>query len=86
MNENQIIWDSVKQIPVFNTPNEFSLFIENRASELNINHVEMLLTFCEEYSLEPDDIAHKVNHSLREKLEQDFRNLNYLPKKAQLDL
>jgi cell division ATPase FtsA len=70
----------------FKTANQFSLHIERLAAEKSMTHVDAILAFCEEHTLDPSDVATKINKSLREKIEQDFRELNYLPKQAQLDL
>jgi cell division ATPase FtsA len=71
---------------MFKTANEFSMYIENIACSKNITHVEAVLEFCAEHMIDPTDIASSINKSLKAKLEQDFRELNYLPKVAQLDM
>lgn len=76
----------MNDIPAFKTANELSMYIEKRAAEKNMTHIEAVLEFCDQHFIEPADIATKINKSLREKLEQDFRNLNYLPKQAQIDV
>lgn len=73
-------------MPVFKSSNEFSLFIERRALDKRITHLEAVLDFCKTHMIDPEEIASKINKSLKEKIEQDFRELNYLPKKAQLDV
>lgn len=73
-------------LPTFKSPNEFSLHIEKLAIEKRISHLDAILEFCAKYMIDPGDIASKVNKSLKEKLESDFRELNYLPKKAQIDV
>lgn len=70
----------------FKTANQFSIHIERLASEKRMSHLDAILTFCEQHALEPSDVATKINKGLKEKIEQDFRELNYLPKQAQLDL
>lgn len=65
--------------------NEFSMFIEQTAHQKNYTHLEAVLEFCADHMIEPIDIASKLSKSLRAKLEQDFRDLNYLPKQAQID-
>lgn len=72
--------------PAFKTSNEFSMHIEKIGAEKRITHLEAVLNFCEQHFLEPDEVASKVNKSLREKIERDFRELNYLPKQATLDV
>jgi cell division ATPase FtsA len=66
--------------------NEFSMFIEKAARAQNTSYLETILQFCDDHMIDPEDIAGKVNKSLKEKLEHEFRELNYLPKKAQLDV
>ena len=62
------------------------MHIEKTARERKITCLEAVLSFCQENMMDPDEVASQINKSLREKLEQDFRDLNYLPKKAQLDV
>lgn len=76
----------MSNIPAFKTANEFSMHIEQIASDKRISHLDAVLAFCQEHYLEPSDIASKITKSLKAKIEEDFRELNYLPKKAQLDL
>jgi KaiC/GvpD/RAD55 family RecA-like ATPase len=66
--------------------NEFSLHIEKMVSEHKMTYMDAVLKYCEENYLEPQDIAKLVNKSLKDKIEMDFRELNYLPKQAQLDV
>lgn len=72
--------------PVFKSANEFSLHIEKMAVEKGLSHLDAVLKYCAENFIDPEDIASKINKSLKEKIEQDFRELNYLPKQAQLDV
>lgn len=70
----------------FKTANQFSIHIEKLAAEKRMSHLDAILNFCEQHTIDPADVASKINKSLKEKIEQDFRELNYLPKQAQLDL
>lgn len=81
-----IILTSMSNIPAFRTANEFSMHIEQLAVDKRISHLDAVLLFCEQHLLEPSDIASKVTKSLKAKIEKDFRDLNYLPKQAQLDV
>jgi len=69
---------------MFKTSNEFSLYIEQMVQDKKINYMDAILEYCEENYLEPQDIAKLVNKSLKDKVEMNFRELNYLPKQAQL--
>jgi hypothetical protein len=70
---------------IFKTSNQFSLFIEQQATEKRITHMDAVLEYCKENFLEPEDIASMINKSLKDKIEMDFRDANMLPKQAQLD-
>lgn len=72
--------------PVFKTATEFSMHIEQLANDKRISHLDAILLYCEQNMLEPEDVATKVTKSLKSKLENDFRELNYLPKQPKLDI
>ena len=71
---------------MFRTSNEFSLHIEQIVREKRMSHMDAVLEYCKENYLEPQDIAKLVNKSLKEKVALNMQELNYLPKKAQLDV
>jgi hypothetical protein len=71
---------------IFKNSNDFSLHIEQIVSTSNINYMDAVLEYCKENYLEPEDVAKLINKSLKDKIEMDFRELNYLPKQAQLDV
>lgn len=66
--------------------NEFSLHIEHMVADKKMTYMDAVLKYCEENYLEPQDVAKLINKSLKDKIEMDFRELNYLPKTAQLDI
>ena len=69
-----------------NTAKTFSLEIEKIASEKNITHMEAVLDYCFRQGIEPDTVGNLISKSLREKIEANARELNFLPKRAQLPL
>lgn len=71
---------------MFKTPTEFSMYIEEYAVSNKVTYLEAILDYCEQHMIEPTDIAGKVTMSLKGKLEQNYIELNYLPKTAQLDV
>ena len=71
---------------MFKTANEFSLHIESVVREKRMNYLDAVLEYCKENYLEPDDVSSLINKSLKDKIEMDFRELNYLPKQATLDV
>jgi KaiC/GvpD/RAD55 family RecA-like ATPase len=71
---------------MFKTANEFSLHIEHIVRDNKISYMDAVLKYCEDNFLEPEDVKSLINKCLKDKIEMNFRELNYLPKQAQLDL
>jgi hypothetical protein len=71
---------------MFTNANEFSLYIEELVQDKRLSYMDAVLHYCEQNMLEPADVAALINRSLKDKIENDFRDLNYLPKQAQLDI
>jgi hypothetical protein len=71
---------------MFKNSNEFSLHIEHLVRAKKLSYMDAVLEYCKENYLEPDDVASLINKSLKDKIEMNFRELNYLPKQAQLDV
>ena len=58
--------------------------IENIVLEKNITHMEAILDYCQRNDLEPDTVSNLISKSLKEKIEANARELNFLPRQAQL--
>ena len=69
-----------------NTPKTFSLEIENIAKYKNITHMEAVLWYCKNEGIEPDTVSPLISKALKEKIEANARDLNFLPRQAQLPL
>ena len=67
-----------------NTAKTFSLEIEKIANEKGITHMEAVLDYCYRQGIEPDTVGNLISKSLKEKIEANARELNFLPKRAQL--
>lgn len=71
---------------MFKSANEFSLYIEQVVRDKRMSYMDAVLAYCKENYLEPDDVSKLINQSLKDKIEMEFREMNYLPKQAQLDV
>ena len=69
-----------------NTSKIFTLTIENIVKEKDITHMDAVLWYCEQEGLEPDDLGTLISKGLKEKIEANARELNFLPKQAQLPI
>ena len=85
MNLEQLSIGSIRN-EMFKTANEFSLHIEQMVRDSKMTYMDAVLHYCKENYLEPEDVSKLINRSLKDKIEMNFRDLNYLPKQAQLDV
>ena len=77
---------TISQSRMFKTANEFSLYIEDVVKNKKQPYMDAVLDYCKENYLEPKDIVSLINKSLKDKIGNEFREQNYLPKQAQLDV
>lgn len=77
---------NITSIKMFETPKQFSLYIEKIVQEKHITHMDAVLEYCKENFLEPQDVSKLINKSLREKIKVNATELNYFPKQATLDI
>lgn len=74
------------EVVMFKNANDFSLHIEQKVRETKMTYMDAVLEYCRVNYLEPEDVSSLINKSLKDKIEMNFRELNYLPKQAQLDV
>ena len=67
-----------------NTTKTFSLKIESIAHEKRITHMEAVLWYCKKEGIEPDTVGNLISKALKQKIEANARDLNFLPRHAQL--
>ena len=71
---------------LLNTPKTFTLEIENIVKNKEISHMEAVLWYCDKEGIEPDTVNTLISKGLKEKIEANARELNFLPKRAQLPI
>ncbi len=69
-----------------NTPKTFCMKIENIVKEKNISHMDAVLWYCDKEGLELESINSLVSKGLKEKIEANARELNFLPRQAKLPI
>ena len=68
------------------TTKTFSLEIESIAKEKRVTHMEAVLWYCKKEGIEPDTVSSLISKSLKEKIEANARELNYLERQAKLPI
>ena len=71
---------------VLNTSKSFTIEIENIAKEKQITHMEAVLWYCKDQGIEPDTVSNLISKALKQKIEANARDLNFLPRQAQLPI
>ena len=69
-----------------NTPKTFTLEIEKIVSEKKITHMDAVLWYCQKEGIEPETVGSLISKGLKEKIEANARELNFLPRTAQLPI
>jgi hypothetical protein len=69
-----------------NTSKTFSMEIERLAIDKKISHMDAVLDYCRRQDIEPDTVSRLISKSLKEKIEANARDLNFLPRQAQLPI
>lgn len=81
-----IINDSFLISKKFRSPNEFSLYIEERVIKEKIGYMDAVISYCAEVDIEIDSISKLINQSLKEKIRNEAEEFNFLKKTAKLPL
>lgn len=68
------------------TSENFIREIDKIVNDLGITYVDAVVHFCEKNNIEIETAASivKSNPKIKSKLQSDYENLNYLPKRAKL--
>ena len=71
---------------LLNTPKTFCMKIEDIVKEKSISHMDAVLWYCEQEGLELEGVSPLISKALKQKIEANARELNFLPRQAKLPL
>ena len=60
--------------------------IEDIVKEKSISHMDAVFWYCEQEGLELEGISPLISKALKEKIEANARELNFLPRQAKLPI
>lgn len=66
--------------------NSFSNIILERAEMLSTDHLDAMVTYCEENDLEIEVACTLINEVLKSRIQQDAQDLRYMPKTSRLPI
>ena len=69
----------------FLTKSKFTKLIEKTVADLKIPYMDAILKVCETNDIEIEDIRKFISPVIKDKLEAEAMDLNFLPKKNSID-
>ena len=69
----------------FLTKSKFTKLIESTVADLKIPYMDAILKVCETNDIEIEDIRKFISPVIKDKLEAEAMELNFLPKKNSID-
>ena len=69
----------------FLTKSKFTKLIESTVAELKIPYMDAIIKVCEANEIEIDDVKKFISPVIKDKLEAEAMDLNFLPKKNSID-
>lgn len=73
-------------MPTREEKDAFSMLILTRASKLRTDHIDAIVTYCEEIGLEMEVAATLINDQLKAEIELEAEELKVIPKSGRLPL
>lgn len=69
----------------FLTKSKFTKLIEATVTETKLSYMDTILYLCEKNDIEPEDVKKFISPIIKDKLEAEAMQLNFLPKTNTLD-
>ena len=69
----------------FLTKSKFTKLIESTVGEMKIPYMDAVLHICKENDIEIDDVKKFISPVIKDKLEAEAMDLNFMPKKTSID-
>jgi hypothetical protein len=73
-------------MPTREEKDSFSIMILRRAKELRTDHIDAIVTYCEEIGLEMEVAATLINDDLKAEIELEAEVLRVIPKSGRLPI
>jgi hypothetical protein len=81
-----ILTDSLIITKKFRSPNEFSLYIEEKVTKEKVGYMDAIIQYCEEIDIDIESISKLINQSLRDKVQNEAEDQNYFKRRGKLPL
>ena len=81
-----ILTDSLIITKKFRSPKEFSLYIEERVLKERIGYMDAVIQYCEEIDIDIESISKLINQSLKDKIQNEAEENNFMKPRGKLPL
>ena len=85
-NITQMLTDGLVITKRFRSSNEFSLYIEEKVISDKIGYMDAVIQYCEEIDIDIESIAKLINQSLKDKIQIEAEDQNYMRSRGKLPL
>ena len=82
----QMLTDGLVITKRFRSSNEFSLYIEEKVNSDKIGYMDAVIQYCEEIDIDIESIAKLINQSLKDKIQIEAEDQNYMRSRGKLPL
>ena len=69
----------------FLTKSKFTKLIESTVADMKLPYMDAILHVCDKNDIEPEDVKKFISPIIKNKLEAEAMDLNFLPKKTSID-
>jgi hypothetical protein len=84
--QQYILTDTLVITKKFRSPNEFSLYIEERVAKEKLGYMDAVIQYCGEVDIDVESISKLINQSLKDKIQIEAEEGNYFKKRGKLPL
>jgi hypothetical protein len=69
----------------FLNKSNFTKLVEKTVIDKRVSYMDAILLICEENTIDPGDVKKFVSPIIKDKLEAEARDLNFLPRQNKID-
>jgi hypothetical protein len=86
MLDENILTDALIITKRFRSSNEFSLYIEEIVLNQSISYMEAIIQYCNEIDIDVESITKLINQSLKDKIQIEAEDQNYMRARGKLPI
>ena len=82
----EILTDALIITKRFRSPNEFSLYIEEKVLQESITYMDAVIKYCDEIDIDVEAVTKLINQSLKDKIQNEAEDQNYMRPRGKLPI